>query len=237
MPPPAPLKSNAVPEAWATLPTSQWPQLVLTNSAKFKGHSALQGASSFLLRASGDRTIAATARHLLGPNGGVTPTISPDRLDSVLDSWVMYPRTKPQDFMTIAAHGIAPPSGKASDWLLLEIKNNSKPLPAAPLTLRPTPVSVGEEVFLVGVPYSETDRMQNVYRAKVTHRAAPDWFRYRLETPVDIRGFSGAPILDKNGWVVGVMTVWFEPQMDGDKFLEAGGQDAASVAEVVSKKK
>jgi hypothetical protein len=237
VPPPAPLQSNAVPETWSTLPTDQWPQMVLTNSAKFKGHSGLQGASSFLLKGAGERTLAATALHLLGPNGGVVPTLPPESLDSALDSWVMFPRTKPGNFVTIYGQGLATPSDKASDWLLLDIKSPSGPLPAVPLTLRPTPVSVGEEVFLIGVPYIESDRMQNVYRGKITERADPDWFRYRLETPVDIRGFSGAPILDKNGWVVGVITVWFEPQMDGENFLEAGGQDAASIADIVLEKK
>ena len=78
---------------------------------------------SFLLKSAGERTFAATALHLLGPNGGVMPEIAPERLELVLDSWVMFPRTKPKDFVTIFGHGWATPSDKASDWLLLEIRN------------------------------------------------------------------------------------------------------------------
>ena len=42
-----------------------------------------------------------------------------------------------------------------------------------------------------------------------------------------LRGFSGAPVLGQSGFVVGVMTVWFEPRMVGDLHAEAGGEDAA----------
>ena len=99
----------------------------------------------------------------------------------------------------------------------------------SPLALRATPVSVGDEVYLVGVPYVERGRAQNVYRGRVTARGFGDRFRYDIEPPVDIRGFSGAPILDSRGLVVGVMTVWFDPKMQGEKFLEAGGEDAAAI--------
>jgi len=63
----------------------------------------------------------------------------------------------------------------------------------------------------------------------ITKRAAGDRFRYDIDSPVDIRGFSGAPIIDEKGYVVGVMTVWFDPKMSGDNFLEAGGEDIASI--------
>ena len=53
--------------------------------------------------------------------------------------------------------------------------------------------------------------------------------------PVDIRGFSGAPIIDEKGYVVGVMTVWFDPKVSGDNFLEAGGEDIASIYDLVQR--
>ena len=56
-----------------------------------------------------------------------------------------------------------------------------------------------------------------------------DRFRYDLDPPVEIPGFSGAPIVNVQGHVVGVMSVWFEPKMDGKMFLEAGGEDAATI--------
>jgi S1-C subfamily serine protease len=118
------------------------------------------------------------------------------------------------------------------DWLILAIKDTDRPLPATPLHLRSQPVQVGEKVYLVGCPYVEDSCKQNVYAGKVTARAG-NRFRYDIEPPVDIRGFSGAPVIDQNGHVVGAMTVWFQPKRQGDRFLEAGGEDAASVYQVV----
>ena len=83
-------------------------------------------------------------------------------------------------------------------------------------------------VYLIGCPYVEATCKQNVYVGKVTMRAQ-DRFRYDIDPPVDLRGFSGAPVIDRNGHVVGVTTVWFKPKMQGEKYLEAGGEDAASV--------
>ena len=84
----------------------------------------------------------------------------------------------------------------------------------------------------MGCPYDELGCRQNVYTGKVTARSG-DRFRFDIEPPVDLRGFSGAPILDRYGRVVGIMTVWFEPKKQGEKFLEAGGEDAETVYQMV----
>jgi hypothetical protein len=51
-------------------------------------------------------------------------------------------------------------------------------------------------------------------------------FRYELDRPIVLPGFSGAPIVDAHGRVVGVMSVWFTPFTIGLAYLEGGGQDA-----------
>lgn len=226
--------AEAHPEPWATLPPAQWPQMVLTNKADFRGHTSLEGASAFLIRSADGRILAATALHLLGENGGVEPRVPAEQLPNVLASWRIFPRTKPHPAATITGLGYKTPPHKNLDWLILTVKDEAGTWPAFPLTLRPKAVAVGDEVFLVGVPYAEPDRMQNVYRGKVTARGFGDRFRYSIDPPVDIRGFSGAPILDPDGLVVGVMTVWFEPKMQGEKYLEAGGEDAAAVLETIT---
>lgn len=57
----------------------------------------------------------------------------------------------------------------------------------------------------------------------------PQIHLYDIEPPADIRGFSGAPIIDKDGYLVGVITVWFNPKMEGENFLEAGGEDVQTI--------
>jgi S1-C subfamily serine protease len=113
------------------------------------------------------------------------------------------------------------------DLLLMSVKPSQK-LPAQTLPIRDTPVQIGESVFLIGVPYSEPQSAQNVYRGVVTQRGFEDRFRYKLSPPVDLRGFSGAPIVDADGRVVGIMTIWFNPDTVDGKHLDGGGEDIAT---------
>ena len=213
------------PAGWAAKPQDQWPQIVMTNDASFNGHTPLRGASSFLIRWSSGEILAATAQHLLGENGGVEPQVTLAQLDSSLKSWIMYPRTRPDRAVRILGSASISNPPALSDWVLLHVDTKSSKV--QPLTLRKTPVKVGERVHLIGVTYAEPDVMQKVYTGTVTARAR-DRFRYDIAPHVDIRGFSGAPIVDDAGHLVGVMTVWFQPKLDGDLFTEAGGEDAAA---------
>lgn len=216
------------PESWMARPHAEWPQLVLTHRAEFKGHTPLRGASAFLVVNSGGVVFCATARHLIGPSGGVEPTLREPQLDRALASWTVFPRVQPAKTAAITGLAIELGNDARWDWLFLRLARPSGELPAKPLRLRRTPVEIGEEVYLVGIPYSEASSRQNVYVGKVRQRS-DNLFRYDISPAVDIRGFSGAPILDRQGAVVGVMTVWFEPRMSGGKYLEAGGEDAAEV--------
>jgi hypothetical protein len=174
--PPAPAPPA---ELWASKAPRDWPQLVLTNHAEFKGHSPLEGASAFLIRSRDGRTLAATARHLIGAAGGVEPEISVAALDGVIRSWRMYPRTLPEQFVVAEKVGVAGLADEDLDWLILAIKKTGKPLPATPLRLRPDPVQVGDKVYVVGCPYEEEDCKQNIYVGKVTARSG-DRFRYDI---------------------------------------------------------
>jgi hypothetical protein len=94
------------------------------------------------------------------------------------------------------------------------------------LQLRSTPVATGEHVYLLGCPYVETTCVQNVYRGVVVDRQET-LFAYSLDPPVDLRGFSGAPIVDAAGHVVGVMSIWFKRKLVDGKDTEGGGEDAS----------
>jgi S1-C subfamily serine protease len=227
-------RRSVTPELWATKPHSEWPQLVLTNDAQFNDHTALQGASAFLVRADDGRVLAATASHLIGAAGGVEPQIAIAELDQAIRRWTMFPRTmrdREVEVGGIAADDLDAPD---LDWLVLTIKNAPSSLPATPLKIRSEPAQIEEEVLLVGCPYSERRCVQNVYAGKITARQ-DDRFRYDIAPPVDIHGFSGAPIVDRNGYLVGVMTVWFDARKDGEKYLEAGGEDAAPMVRRIRK--
>lgn len=202
---PKPSEAAALAEPWVALPHEQWPQLVLTNAAKFRGHSPLSGASGFLVRGEGGEILAATARHLLGENGGVEPEVTLAELDASFQSWVMYPRTMPDRAIKLLGSASRTDGPTNNDWVLLKVA--AATTYAHALRLRRTPVSVGERVHLVGVSYAEPNVAQKVYSGVVTARGFGDRFRFDITPHVDIRGFSGAPVLDDAGLVVGVTGV------------------------------
>lgn len=212
-------------EPWVSSPHEKWPQMVLTNDAEFKGHTPLQGASGFLLQTDSGAVLAASARHLLGENGGVEPEVKLKDLDASLGCWFMHPRTRPNERVMITGSATRLEGRKYDDWVLLTVAEGWASV-ATPLKIRREPVKVGEKVFLVGVSYAEPDVAQKVYSGVVTARGYVDRFRYTITPHVDITGFSGAPIVDEKGLLVGVMTVWFEPRMEGKLWIEAGGEDA-----------
>ena len=213
-------------------PKTDWPQIVLTNAAEFQGHTPLYGASGFLIRTDDNRVLAATASHLIGAAGGVEPAIPVNELTSKIDSWKMFPRTLPDEAVEITSLGAQGLDDDRLDWLILSIKE-TETLPSYPLKIRSEPIRVGEMVYLIGCPYCEANCKQNVYTGAVTERGRDDRFRYDLDPPVDLRGFSGAPLVDQNGFVVGVMTVWFNPKTSDELHLEGGGEDIASIVDLL----
>lgn len=221
-------------EPWATKPFAEWPQVVLTNSARFRGHTSLNGASAFLLRAESGEVFGATAHHLLGENGGVAPEVSLARLDDVLEAWTLFPRTKPDEQVHVVGLGPISAMRPRTDWLILRVDQKSASERIYPLRLRTKPVEIGETVFLVGVSYAEPDVAQKVYSGKVTQRVKGDRFRFDILPHVDIRGFSGAPVVDKDGLVVGVTSIWFDPKMDGELWTESGAEGVSAIIKTLN---
>lgn len=221
-------------EAWAGKPFAQGPQIVLTNEAVFQGHTSLQGASCFLIQSKRGKVFLATARHLLGPAGGVEPTVRVDRLDNVLRSWRVFPRTQPEKATQVEQVALPNLDANDRDWLILNVAGSSGSLPAKPLRLRQRPVTEGETVFMVGCSYADSNATQNVYKGIITKRYYKDYWRFDIHPSVELPGFSGAPILDKDGLVVGLVTVYFDdPKKQGEKWLESGGEDVGSLIEAI----
>jgi hypothetical protein len=218
---------------WIAKPFAEWPQLVLTNRADFRGHSSLEGASSFLVTNGRGVVVAATARHLIGQAGGVEPPMAARDLDAALVTWKVHPRTLPERAVELGRVAIDHLDDPMRDWLLLTLKDPSSRLPSQPLRLRREPVTVGESVYLVGCSYVDRAAVQNVYKGRVTQRLRSDYWRFDIDPPVELPGFSGAPVLDRDGNVVGVMSVWFEPRKVGTKWLEAGGEDVGAIFQAV----
>jgi uncharacterized protein (TIGR03000 family) len=96
------------------------------------------------------------------------------------------------------------------DWVFMTTGVSEDDLPGKirPLLMRRQPVVPGEKLFVLGVPYrSAPNPRQNVYTARAGWSATHS-FRFELDPEhqgVKMAGFSGAPILDARGYVVGTV--------------------------------
>lgn len=221
------LAQTTRPAEWSRLPPEKWPQLVLTNEATFEGHTRLRGASAFLLKLPDGEIAVGTAKHLIKEPGGVDPPIELAELDAVLKQWRVYPRTRGNEAIEAGGTLMFTEGELRHDWLLLRLAGPDK-LPSTPLVPRAEPVKVGEKVFLIGVPYSDHASSQRVYEGIVTARPKPHYFVYEFKPPVEIAGFSGAPIVDVDGFLVGHgVSMSRELKQENGREIEFGGEDAS----------
>lgn len=180
-------------------------QILLTNSAQFTNDRTLEGASGFLIKYNGTN-FAVTVRHLLGEAGGVEPEVKINELSKVLTKWEMMPRV-----VTNAAKETVKLDAKSldfsqsnSDIVLLNVISNDFVIEILmPNFDFPT---VGETLFLIGCPYSETKCKQNSYPVKyVEFDETENSLVFEIKSGVALSGFSGAPVVNSKGEVSGAL--------------------------------
>ena len=182
-------------------------QITLTNLALFKGHTdEMSGASSFLINYR-NKIFAVTAKHVLGEATGVEPEIKAKELNKFLYSWKMFPRVpiNPKfDTIKIGA-GKLNYDDLDKDILLLEVTNTKFNI----LALKPNfhlPTK-GDKLYIIGCPYSQQKCKQNIYEIFYdSFDKEMSMLNFIIKCKFELSGFSGAPIVDKEGNVVCVLT-------------------------------
>jgi hypothetical protein len=183
---------------WISKPPSAWPQIAMGNEAKLKPNLLVTGGMGFLLRLPNDTVVAATARHL------IPDEISPAQLNSTLVSWTMIAPTTPPRSVILQKIAMRP-SAASLDCLLLSLPRRTA-WPVEPLRARQGPVGMGETVYLVGIS-GDGKSAQSVHKGIVKALTTEGTFIYDIGD-VSTVGYSGAPIIDADGYVVGIHLGW-----------------------------
>ena len=193
------------PAAWAAYPSKNWPQLSVANTAEFKGHTALNAGNAFFIRTRSGSILAATARHLLGPAGGVDPIVKLTDLDTELKKWELTSRTVPPKTAHIRGlHGSPLTYGALDDLILLKVApEDTAKLPSEPLAPRLSVVKKDETVYLVGAGVGGSNQESHPAKVTIADGLIID---AKLEKPIDLTGFSGSPVVDSNGCLIGILT-------------------------------
>ncbi len=186
---------------------TEWPQMLLRNNGIFAGHTPARGACSFLVEGR-SATWLATSAQLLGLEGGVAPPVMPEKLAEELHVWRAYFPVDDSSFVD-APGGSSLVSAAGSGLLALKLSTVPATLPATPLKLRHNPPANGEIVYLVGLPSDDhSGASQHLYEGQITsaQQQDPALFGFTLNKPFTLSGFTGAPIIDLRGELVGVLT-------------------------------
>jgi S1-C subfamily serine protease len=204
-------------EAWMNRPASQWPTIALVNEVLYKNGDTYEDPSlreigyagtGFLIDTGSD-TIAATAKHVLWiarnrKSNAVT-------INGDLEKWIMRTRNNSDAILMdkllnedIKEILFGESTILERDWLFFSIKGSARNI--HPLKPRYTTLQPGEKVYRISNPYSSNTTV--VYESKVIRTEGNDIF---LETDTTRLkpGASGSPIIDKDGFLVGIMSSAF----------------------------
>ncbi len=189
-------------EHWKTKNYIDSVQILLTNEYKIRD-SYNFGASAFLIKAKKD-TLLCTAKHLLGDAMGITPEVKTDSFNSLLNYWKAYPRNNTIANDTILGKTLVNKAINTTDIILQKcfIENNSKIQILQP---RFSKIKKGEHLEVIGCEYSDFNCHQKSFSVVMDeYLSGQIWVKSK--TKFDASGFSGAPVIDANGYAIGVIS-------------------------------
>ncbi|QHT66138.1 tetratricopeptide repeat protein [Rhodocytophaga rosea] len=199
-------------EAWIMQPKEKWKPIALINEVWYQNgeryvHSSFEYAATGFLIDTGTDTLAVTAKHVLW----IAKTKAMNRVDmgNSLQKWLMHPKNNLADSVVIDRLLNADTSevlqGPAStitqrDWLVFSTSYHSPAI--QPLKPRYSKVNPGEKIYIFASPYEEKSSITietRVIEAMGT-RIIID-----IDSTFKVGGASGSPIVDENGYLIGIL--------------------------------
>jgi hypothetical protein len=209
----SPFLVNCQDQTWPnTLPES-WPTIALTNHVRFKNgdtyvHHSVQYAGTGFVIDFHDRKLAVTAKHVLWvARNKEQNTVT---VNENLDQWVMKVKEAPGDSVVIdrllnedRTEILEGPGSTILERDILVFSILSAGPGIKPLIPRSSDVQPGEKVFVIGNPYHETKTV--IYETRVVRKLGMD-ILLEQNSNGQYAGFSGSPVIDANGFVIGVFS-------------------------------
>jgi len=197
--------------------------IAVTNSIAFSDPKFDQPrfCTGFLLKYNND-TIAVTAKHLL-------KIIKPSQmtslsLDGFVKKWVLFPLGKKTDTIVVekllnhnAAESLEDKTTYENDWLAFSIRSNHSTV--KPLQVRTAPLTPGEKLYVVGWTRKMESGKQRVYEFEYYKTIGRRILLKELITPEQFGGLSGAPVVDEQGAVVGIVSNSTQDPDTGKKYF------------------
>lgn len=194
---------------WMEKPVSGWPDLVMVNTVEFTDTTFRNIANAFLVDTGFD-TLAVTCKHLF--------MVFREQTNNVIHpgehfrKWEIYPKGEPGRSILLGAlinQNRNEATGefntlKSRDWLVFRLGGDYSGF--YPLKIRNKPVSKGEIVYAVGWAFRQTTLDPSVIKMQVFRNEGYYFYTQTLTQNVDPAGRSGSPVIDKNGYLVGIVS-------------------------------
>ena len=187
---------------WMVEDFSDWPQILLTNSFEFQGERSSSGASAFLVQHQ-DQTLMCTAKHLLGGAMGIDPEVSLEDFNAALREWKLFARRPTLSADTLLVGNLISTEVGEADLILTTLKTPNTTFQALDPYLEIP--DHGAKLYIIGCEYKQEDCYQEVFTGTMS-KLDEEGIWVLIDTPVETGGFSGGPVIDELGRVVGVMS-------------------------------
>ena len=190
---------------------ADWPDFALTNDVTFQDTTYRNLANAFLVNTGRD-TLGVSCKHLFMVFEN-SPSIRSIDLGPQFRSWEMYPKDKPEIAVSVRRLINSDPNEpigafntlKDRDWIILEVEKQD-PLPY-PLKIRFTPLEKYEVVYNVGWSTSQPGTGGPQIVRMQCYKIMGNYYYMKVAaTSVDPAGRSGSPVIDKNGYLVGLIS-------------------------------
>lgn len=174
-------------------------QVVLTNEYAFKDGRFAKGGASFVVE-SKSGSVLCTAKHLLGEAMGISPKVTTSEFEQEMEYWEAFAFNKNLFKDSLSVQGLLNKKESQTDILLFKYEGKSDGL----LTLKPrySKPQINEELELIAREFN-SDRQQRY--PLVIDKYNSKSYRGRAKKPFNPQLMSGSPVLDKNGYVIGVL--------------------------------